>query len=957
MTRRRTEGSRSPAGVLLSLSALWTGSLSGLPAASDPFGPCEARVAARPESWASYCYVDAAREHRLWDEARRRVEARRERRPADPFLRFTLGFLELEGGDLGRAAEHFATAAETFAARADAPGETLAWMNLGECRMRQGLLEETEQVLRRAETAARTAGDQGLLVRVAVRQTRLAGRQGGDLEQADLRLRRIEDDLSPETPYSTWRTVLYERASIFHRLGRYDEARAVNRRWAELARRADQPYDEATVWSSLARNAVADPRRAGAREEAIRLARTALDAAEAAGNRTAAIAAHHLLGKLLPDAEGRTHLETCLRLAAAAGDTRQQAACLFALAGSLADHDAGRSREVLDRALALAGSSEDVWTAAYGWADRFRVAWATMPRDAAAADSLAVLDHLETLRRHQGSETARAELFTDWAEVYHALIGALLRAPDAPSRTEVETAFTVAERFRARVLLESLAASRAEPPAPTDGPLAEDRTAVLGEIVRIQRTLQDPALGETERGARLTELDGLERGLAELDRRSGVASPLPEVGFVELPRVETELAPSQAVLAFSIAPDQDVFGELAGGSWLLAVTGSGTRVYRLPGAAELEAKVLAFVGLAQRRDDQALELGAAALYEDLLGAALAGLPARVEELILVPDGILHRLPFALLRPDPRGDPLAARYRLSEAPSVTLWHRWRRSTGPPPSAALVLADPAFVGAGGPDPQIGNSIAALEAQNRRWALEIGDRLGRLPHAEREGRSLVRHLGGASRLLVGEDASEAFLKGARLDELGVIHFAAHALVDEERPRRSAVLLAPGAAEEDGLLQPREIAALDLEGKLVVVSACESGSGQVLLGEGVQSLARAFFRAGARAVVASRWRLRDDEAAELFDRFYRRLARGESVAGAVSRAQSELRRMGAPAAAWAGVVALGDGGMVPVPGGRGLRGWRWLPLVPVTALVVWGLYRTWRRGDPSILRQQARK
>jgi CHAT domain-containing protein len=227
-----------------------------------------------------------------------------------------------------------------------------------------------------------------------------------------------------------------------------------------------------------------------------------------------------------------------------------------------------------------------------------------------------------------------------------------------------------------------------------------------------------------------------------------------------------------------------------------------------------------------------------------------------------------------------------------------------------------------------------------------MEHGARLGRLPHAEDEGRRLVRRLGGPpSRLWLGKEASEAALGATPLGDYGILHFAAHALVDDERPGRSAVLLAAGSPTEDGLLQPEEIARLELPGKLVVLSACESGAGQMMLGEGTLSLARAFFQAGARTVVASLWRLDDDEAATFFDLFYRALAAGHSVSGALTASQRELQRRGAPAAAWAGVVVLGDGALVPVPGGVRPSPTRrfqvWISVAILVGALVWWLRR----------------
>jgi hypothetical protein len=169
----------------------------------------------------------------------------------------------------------------------------------------------------------------------------------------------------------------------------------------------------------------------------------------------------------------------------------------------------------------------------------------------------------------------------------------------------------------------------------------------------------------------------------------------------------------------------------------------------------------------------------------------------------------------------------------------------------------------------------------------------------------------------VLLGEEASEAFVKQQDLRRFAVLHFATHALVDEENPERSAILLAPGAAGEDGLLQIREVVGLGLGGCVVVLSACRSAGGALLEGEGVMGLARAFFQAGVPTVVGSLWPLRDDDGARLFEAFYRHLAAGRSAAGALAAAQRERLADGAPAAAWAGVVVLGNGDFVPFPDG----------------------------------------
>jgi CHAT domain-containing protein len=205
--------------------------------------------------------------------------------------------------------------------------------------------------------------------------------------------------------------------------------------------------------------------------------------------------------------------------------------------------------------------------------------------------------------------------------------------------------------------------------------------------------------------------------------------------------------------------------------------------------------------------------------------------------------------------------------------------------------------------------------------RWAGEAGADVERssglgaelfdLPRSGPEVRAAVAAVGGSSRGLYGPRASEAALKRLELGPFGVVHFATHAVVNSLRPSRSAILLARGTAGEDGLLQPREIEALELSGKLVVLSACRSAGGPELRGEGPLSLARVFLGSGARAVLGTIWPVRDGEAAALTERFYARLATGETAATALAGAQRELLMAGAPPAAWAGFVLIGDGGV----------------------------------------------
>ena len=346
-----------------------------------------------------------------------------------------------------------------------------------------------------------------------------------------------------------------------------------------------------------------------------------------------------------------------------------------------------------------------------------------------------------------------------------------------------------------------------------------------------------------------------------------------------------------------MAPWEDVYGDFGGGAWLVTVTRRDVRVHRLPSSVDLQSQVAAFVGLLRDRNLPADRWAPAAerLGRTLVAPALADLPSGIQRLVIVPDGDLHALPFEALTTVAGARPFGEQFDITLVPSATLWLRLRRQ--PTPAAmrtALVLADPDLAGG-----------IALD----------GSRLGALPWARREAHAIARTMQlDDSQVREGSGASERFLKAASLHDVAVIHLAAHARADEAFPDRSAVFLAPGDAREDGWLQPREIAALSLQGRLVVLSACESAGGSVLSGEGPLSLARAFFAGGAGTVVATRWPLRDDDAAFVMERFYKALHDGHGASTAWRLARREAIDHGLPVSAWASIVVLGEGRRSPL-------------------------------------------
>ena len=143
------------------------------------------------------------------------------------------------------------------------------------------------------------------------------------------------------------------------------------------------------------------------------------------------------------------------------------------------------------------------------------------------------------------------------------------------------------------------------------------------------------------------------------------------------------------------------------------------------------------------------------------------------------------------------------------------------------------------------------------------------------------------------LGSDATERRLKavgGRSAASVRYLHVAAHGVLDSSFPMNSALALTPASAgdtDDNGFLQAWEIyEQFRVDADLVTLSACETAVGEDAGGEGLISLSRAFLYAGAKSVVASLWRVRDDSTAALMTRFYGKPKRGSPIRGASRRA-----------------------------------------------------------------------
>jgi len=314
--------------------------------------------------------------------------------------------------------------------------------------------------------------------------------------------------------------------------------------------------------------------------------------------------------------------------------------------------------------------------------------------------------------------------------------------------------------------------------------------------------------------------------------------------------------------------------------WLFIVTRDVCLARPLPGGDAWESLLAPLFAQLAHPFDEYDARGARAVRDTLLGVAdspPAAAVAGAATVFVCPDGILHRVPYALLLgvADTRSLPSA---------SVLAHLRTRSAT--PAATAGVLA-----------------VAGRENAEHRRLAGAGAEVRRLQRR-------FRHVTVPPAAL----ADTVAFGGAALEDFDVLHLASHGEVDAQRPWNSALVF--GGADRPLRVRAADIARLDLKARLAVLSSCGSADGGLVAGEGVLGLAAGFLGAGVPAVVATLWPVDDAATSRLIGVFYDELAAGRTPAAALAAARAALH--GDPATAhpfyWAGFVLLGEGDR-PVP------------------------------------------
>ncbi|MEM7481470.1 MAG: CHAT domain-containing protein [Acidobacteriota bacterium] len=521
--------------------------------------------------------------------------------------------------------------------------------------------------------------------------------------------------------------------------------------------------------------------------------------------------------------------------------------------------------------------------------------------EAALAAARGALAQAEAVRPTVLRHDLRTTLSTSVQETYDLAIALLL---DLGRDRE---SWAMAERTRARglkdLLLESGAGlRRAAAPELLDRERSARRRLNDLESRRIDPNREMKADELTALTEEIADaLSNLEAIRGELRRESTEYAEWIGAGPPPAAELQKWIPPDTTLLEYHLGAQQSV---------LWTVTAETVRAHRLPPRDELEPLAAEVAAWMKRTGGAGRPTPAACRLSDVvLGPARSELTNR---LVIVADGGLEAVSFAALPesqfggPCPQAPPVVAALEISYLPSAAVLMAVRQRDAERSAAEswlAVVADPVY---GGDDPRLSRGATPEADEEDSWR--------RLAFTADEAAALVaRQPAGKSRTLTGFEANRQAVIDGALRGHRLVHFAAHGVLDPLHPLLSRLVLSrrdPSGQPIDGALRAHEIYDLDLPSELVVLSACDTGRGRAVRGEGLQAgLPRAFLYAGASRVMVSLWPVRDRHTGDLMERFYDGLlTRRLPPSQALQEAQLAAWRAGVPPSGWAGFLLFGE-------------------------------------------------
>jgi WD40 repeat protein/CHAT domain-containing protein len=536
---------------------------------------------------------------------------------------------------------------------------------------------------------------------------------------------------------------------------------------------------------------------------------------------------------------------------------------------------------------------------------------------------------IEELRIQIASQQLRQSYFARNQDYYQFYIDLLMQLHQQnPSKGYDGEALHISERARARSLLELLSEASADIRQGVDPKLlAQERNLQqqLNDLEHRKYELLSTQHTQKELDEIKQKSDTVLAQLKQLEARIRVASPrYADLKYPEpltLQQIQQQVLDDDTLLLeYSLGEDR---------SYLWAVSKTSITSYVLPKRSEIEAAAQTF--RQSLTPDSAANLETGLPLSQMLLAPVANQLGN-KRLLIVPDGALQSVPFAALPiptsppapllvgegsltpPFPTREggsgglgytPLLVQNEIITLPSASTIAIQRRQLQNRPTAAkklAVVADPIFALN---DPRFSttpqqipetpaNSALTRAARN----LGLGDTakvLDRLQYTGTEAKKILALVPATQHLQALDfDASRTTATNPNLAQYQIIHLATHGLLDPVNPELSGIVLSlfdQKGQSQDGFLRLHDIFNLNLPAELVVLSACETGLGKEVRGEGLVGLTRGFMYAGSRRVVVSLWSVNDVATSEVMAKFYQKmLQEGQNPVSALRAAQLEM-------------------------------------------------------------------
>jgi len=540
-------------------------------------------------------------------------------------------------------------------------------------------------------------------------------------------------------------------------------------------------------------------------------------------------------------------------------------------------NDFERARHLFSAVFKNSDLSEEVNTCLYGMA---RCEFSIGNFDSAKALAKQCVQNVERTRIQLNLPDIKTAILTDRIQYYNLLAVIYLeeyKHNNIPAYCD--SAFLVHEQSRAGTLRDML--MRDNSPIHID-----QENLILDKITHMQQAMmQEPSdIPKTEQQIRKLQDSLVTTGLRQTNHPESHLAP-GTISIPEIRKLQKRILDSNNVLLEYLLSDF--------GSYIFMLTDHDLRLIEIPftidSLTKLASRYAEAVGkypqdeiLSKTEDSIGKLLCKALIPEDVFRSSNA------DQLIIIPSGPLQSIPFECFK-DQSGNYLLEYYTISYVPSLTITQLLRDNIQPATHKhnIAVFGDPVIMSNCNMDSSK-NAKISPKTTSLFGSLNIGS----LPNSRHEIEVITNLFGNShTDSYSRERNNESAFKSYDFTQVSHVHLTTHGLINRNEPSRSAILFSIGIDnKDDGLLMPRETRVLNMPVDLVFLSACETGTGKWLPGEGALDLSRPFLIAGSQAVVVTMWPVDDMCAVDFVKSFYHYLLMGENPASALTSAKRQM-------------------------------------------------------------------